>query len=321
MCLGRNGSFDLETGTLSLEMMRFYHNRPAVERVRINPVDGALKLHSIEKIAADFDLSRGGNGVVTFCIATDGAYRCSSLLYTSGRIESRLLVVKDGEVGVFSLLNEGVLEAAKMLGFDFQKRLSEQKSERKRRHDEALAILREIEAEHCGFDVESHGGIEAAPVFREPPSAQDVIAAMHTPEFDRDVYIVANAAPVHYVVRAPVFAKASTGEAAIKDALRIQSEREAAKERAKKNAEALGLRELKGTPKQVAWALQIRDAFASANPNSPNLRRATTAKWWIENRTRLLTGCGITRVRNRNNTRPIGPGVPAATAGDRGYRS
>lgn len=44
-----------------------------------------------------------------------------------------------------------------------------------------------------------------------------------------------------------------------------------------------GLPELKGTPKQIAYALNIRKAFAEKHPSDPALMRGTTAKYWIEN--------------------------------------
>jgi hypothetical protein len=44
-----------------------------------------------------------------------------------------------------------------------------------------------------------------------------------------------------------------------------------------------GLPKLTGTPKQIAYALSIRDAFAAKHPGDPALKRGTTAKYWIEN--------------------------------------
>lgn len=43
-----------------------------------------------------------------------------------------------------------------------------------------------------------------------------------------------------------------------------------------------GLPQLTGTPKQIAYALSIRDAFAKKNPGAKALK-TTTAKCWIEN--------------------------------------
>jgi len=40
---------------------------------------------------------------------------------------------------------------------------------------------------------------------------------------------------------------------------------------------------LSGTPKQIAWAIEIRKEFARQHPTDRVLRNATRAKYWIEN--------------------------------------
>ncbi|HEY8361006.1 MAG TPA: hypothetical protein VIL30_26405 [Ramlibacter sp.] len=49
-----------------------------------------------------------------------------------------------------------------------------------------------------------------------------------------------------------------------------------------------GLPELTGTPKQIAYALSIREAFANRYPEDAALKRGTTAKYWIENHRSML---------------------------------
>ena len=44
-----------------------------------------------------------------------------------------------------------------------------------------------------------------------------------------------------------------------------------------------GMPELKGSPKQIAWALKIRAAYAMQHPSDAALKRGTTAKYWIDN--------------------------------------
>ncbi|RQR34840.1 hypothetical protein [Burkholderia sp. Bp9142] len=44
---------------------------------------------------------------------------------------------------------------------------------------------------------------------------------------------------------------------------------------------------LSGSPRQIKWALEIRDGFWRNSPESPLLKRATTAKYWIEHRNEL----------------------------------
>ena len=59
---------------------------------------------------------------------------------------------------------------------------------------------------------------------------------------------------------------------------------EKAAEIAEKGQELVeGLPELTGTPKQIAYALSIRDAFAKKHPGDAALKRGTTAKYWIDN--------------------------------------
>ncbi len=66
---------------------------------------------------------------------------------------------------------------------------------------------------------------------------------------------------------------------------------EKAAEIAEKGQEKVeGLPELKGTPKQIAYALNIRKAFAEKHPGDPALKRGTTAKYWIENHKGALYG-------------------------------
>ena len=60
--------------------------------------------------------------------------------------------------------------------------------------------------------------------------------------------------------------------------------RQQAAAQAAAKAEEMGLPELSGSPKQIAWALKLRAAFAEKNPGHPSLKRATTAKYWIDNR-------------------------------------
>lgn len=49
-----------------------------------------------------------------------------------------------------------------------------------------------------------------------------------------------------------------------------------------------GLPELTGTSKQIAYALNIRKAYAEKHPSDAALKRGTTAKYWIENHKSVL---------------------------------
>lgn len=80
------------------------------------------------------------------------------------------------------------------------------------------------------------------------------------------------------------------------EAARRQIEREAlaelnaekATEIAKNGQPSGDLPALTGTPKQIAYALTIREAFMKRNAKAKALKTATTAKFWIENHRSVL---------------------------------
>lgn len=84
-------------------------------------------------------------------------------------------------------------------------------------------------------------------------------------------------------------------EAAQAEARRIEAEAlkelndERAAEIAEKGQEKFeGLPELTGTPKQIAYALNIRAAYAAKHQGDAALKRGTTPKYWIENHRSVL---------------------------------
>jgi hypothetical protein len=58
-------------------------------------------------------------------------------------------------------------------------------------------------------------------------------------------------------------------------------------ERLQGTASEKNLPPLSGSTRQIKWALEIREGFRDKNPDSPLLKRATTAKYWIEHRDNL----------------------------------
>ena len=72
-------------------------------------------------------------------------------------------------------------------------------------------------------------------------------------------------------------------EAERREVERLRVERAAMAEIAQEKAAELGLPALKGTDKQVSFALQIRDAVMKVTPSEPALKKRVTASWWIEN--------------------------------------
>ena len=93
------------------------------------------------------------------------------------------------------------------------------------------------------------------------------------------------------IVREAAEAERRSAEAEVRrienDALKeLNAERAA--EIAEKGQPDVGLPVLSGTPKQIAYALSIREAFATKHPGDPALTRGTTAKYWIENHRSVL---------------------------------
>ena len=72
------------------------------------------------------------------------------------------------------------------------------------------------------------------------------------------------------------------------EALKELNDERAAEIAAKGQEKVVGLPELTGTPRQVAYALTIRAAYAEKHPGDAALKRGTTAKYWIENHRSIL---------------------------------
>jgi hypothetical protein len=128
--------------------------------------------------------------------------------------------------------------------------------------------------------------VVATPEFSDLPEAGE-LAAPTKPGCFMDgwpQHIASLSVPKHYIVRSPCFARAPTAEAAIAQALATQAKHAAANLAAATLAADSGLPELSGTPKQIAWAMTLRAVLQTKNPKHPSLKRATTAKFWIDKR-------------------------------------
>ena len=68
-----------------------------------------------------------------------------------------------------------------------------------------------------------------------------------------------------------------------REALTAQNAAEAARIEAEGQREVDGMPALSGSPKQIAYALRIRDAVRRQSPSARAIKTATTAKYWIEN--------------------------------------
>lgn len=261
----------------------FLGNRPAV-----HAVTGISSVKGLEAIAtktlslnATESLSGGGNGTRTFTLpAGDALYLLSGIREASKRTCSCLLVVSGGKVLALSpklkTVQDLLLGAAAKAASATKLYTAQVEAANK--------VIQSIEEERQQYGEEVIDDVIARPEFGNLPDVDRVIGLMQADGFDPDMYAVEKAAPIHYVVTAPAYAKAATAEEAVAVAKKIVEDRQRAAEDAKAKAEESGLPQLTGSPRQIPWALQIRAAVLKANPKHPSLRRATTAKYWIEHR-------------------------------------
>lgn len=279
-----------ESNTINVDKSRFHGNSPSASRASFCVRKGKLRVTEEGGLKADYTgLSRAGNGNVTFHDIAPGVYVIDGALADNkGNTKSYILVINsDDEEGYESFGMRRIEEAATFAGFNFEDEINAQQKVLERLDSTAEGVLQEIQNERKEHTEEDIEGVTATPEFAELPTKGEIIKSLQGEGYDENAYIVLHGSPMHYIVTTPVFAKASTAEAAVADAKQRAKEREQSKQKAAAEADAQGLPELKGTPRQVAWAIQIRADHASKNPDSSKLKRATTAKYWIDNRNSL----------------------------------
>lgn len=74
------------------------------------------------------------------------------------------------------------------------------------------------------------------------------------------------------------------GRKSILDGIERQNCHACRMEQAQKDAAAMGIPTLTGTPKQIVWASDIRARFISAGGDTRLVSAHTDARWWIDNR-------------------------------------
>ncbi len=147
----------------------------------------------------------------------------------------------------------------------------------------ANGIVSNIIKQRAEFPSVVEDGVEAVPEFLAIPAMDVLIEKMVAPNFDAEQFEMTCVAPSYYIVSYP-FVKAATAEEAISQAKNLAKQRADQLEVAAKMAEESGLPLLSGTEKMINWALQIRAKAQQLNSSDPALKKATTAKYWIENR-------------------------------------
>lgn len=277
--MGRQGHFYTD-GSLTLEVQAFAGNKPYVELITGVAQNRALRTQRVYPHSQP--RSGGKNGSDHYRGLPDGLYRIHDILDTGSHKYSTTVMLENGTLETFSkdemddLLEERFPDDMALV------------LEAERVHQERLAVAKTILAEiaeerKAMMGSITEGDLVAHPEFRDAPTAEDVVKAMRWESFDRDQYVMYQAAPTHYIIHQPVFAKSSTSNEVFAQARTTIAARQAQLEAAKGQAEAAGWPALKGTEKQVRWAESIRAKVAAKDPNAKALKTATTAKYWIEN--------------------------------------
>lgn len=274
---GRRG--EISKRCASLEVSGFHGNNPAIRQVIGVQLDADMRVAPRlgDAIPKDYEsLSGGGNGYRKWVGLRDGVYRVAGLAETSGRVVSDYYVICEQKVAC--IYADSVPDF-----FEAQHQAALQELEiHKQRLGRAQEISDLIAGERNEYREVVVDDIKATPEFKRF-DLNDVMRVL-TNESELERFINTASAPLHYIVASPVFAKAATAEAAIEDVKRKIDERAQAQLKAKEEADSLGLPDLKGSERQVSWALQIRAKAYNQNPKDPALKKATTAKYWIENR-------------------------------------
>lgn len=276
--LGRKG-YITSDGRVRLEVQRFAGNHPTVEKIVGVSPKGELRTQRMQPTSSP--RSGGGNGEDYYTLV-DGVYWINDILSTSSYRYRTFISLVEGELGEYSRddLDEVLAE-------HFAGDLAVAK-EAQRVHKERLVIAQEILAEIAEERKSlatpvKEGELTAHPEFGDLPSADSVVSSMARQEFDRLSFVMTTAAPRHFVVHNPVFAKASTPEQAFAQARVTIASRQAQLDAAKGKADEAGWPALTGSEKQIRWAETIRAKVAAKDPKAKALKTATTAKYWIDN--------------------------------------
>lgn len=285
--IGRHG--EVTSKSIILEVARFYKAQPMVYRVvglDLASDDVSIKLRKIP-VPYEEKLSGGGNGRRNFAVEAGNIYSCDDVLYSGGRKNNNELVLVASEGVCVINDNEDKLCLLKNL-FESDYNLLEQKRRDIAKLKKMAATVRDnIIKERLSNEKITIDNITAQAEFGDVPSVDEIVRAISSGK-NMDEYIALYTIPRRFVVFEPAFAAAENAEEAIQKARALVAERAAAAERALAEASEAGLPQLVGTPKQIAWALQIRSNLYNKNPNHPALKKEANSQYWIQNRFNLI---------------------------------
>ncbi len=237
-------------------------------------------------------LSNCGNGVYIYEKISPGFYIATNIIHTGYRMRIHKLVIcdkgsietVDGDFNNYcNIVFEDDYTMAIAAKSNHDVMVADQKKIAAEITNKASEILKEITAERNKIDTVKIEEYVVSPAF-EHVSLDDVIYAVRNrlqSAEETNQYIAELSLVKHWECS---FEKADTPEEVVIKIKTKHAERKASAESAALRAQVLGLPELTGTQKQVAWALQIRDKIVVENPNDHRLRKAKTSKYWIDNR-------------------------------------
>lgn len=273
--VGRSSS--ISNDYAELEILAFAKNHPKLFKVvGVDKESGNSKLVACNIV--NESLSNKGNGFITYKTGDQGLYIAKDVL-ESGSRKSEYLIEIDEDKDVLDLDSSEFREAKqKYFPADFEAYI-----QNKKLNEiivlEADKLIKEIDEERKAYSIEEKDGISAIPEFRT--INKDAIVEAIKEGTNSDDILLCYIAPIQYVTKVPVFATGKTAEQTIEKAKEIIAEREEAQKAAAEQTAHLPV--LSGTPKQIAWATTIRAKVAERDPDLPALKKATTAKYWIEN--------------------------------------
>ena len=277
MRIGRSSSITSDEAVF--EVKGFAGNRPVLKKaLKLNTETGDLVLEKCVEKARD--LNGSGNGCIVFDLDGKGLYVAESVLCTSSHLDSYYVEVdENNNISIINENDDNEFAGVKKRIFPVDYEVySQNRKKELEALKEARRLMNEIAEERKTYLEEEVDGLKAVPEFRNFDIKDLVKIIKNAGNIDEFMmnYIV----PERYVT-SPVFATGRTAEEAISAAKEKIEERE--KEREKAVQETAGLPSLSGTERQIAWATTIRAKVAKSNPALPALKKATTAKYWIEN--------------------------------------
>lgn len=278
--LGRSSK--LTPTSCELEISRFGGNSPRLSEYQVanTLVLAEDTVRWVEAPGAVESLTGGKNGDRWYPLKPGVLYYASGVLESGySQTSDSFVVVRTAESGdvlvdlthnqVQGLLRKARPEIAPIQ--DAQKKLRAQA-------DQLVTAIEGERAQHVPAPIR---GIDACPQFRPLPQSRAIYAQLCAGTDPLEIVALA-ANPTEFRVFHPAAASGQTPEEAVVAAEKIVAERAQFAAEAAASAEADGLPTLSGSPKQVAWALTLRAAVQRAEPKNPALRRATTAKYWID---------------------------------------